>query len=205
MDERHQSQTKAQMRENDQRIAGLVTAALEGDASAFDALVREFERRAVAVSSRLLGNLEDGIDVSQEAFIRAHRSLHTLEQPGRFGAWLMRIVSNLALNYRRSRKRSAALSLDDMMADGADGEPANPAGRSESQPLEGALAGELKERIEGVIAELPEKQRLALVLFAMEGMPQKEVAEAMECSVELVKWNVFQARKTLKDQLKEYL
>jgi RNA polymerase sigma-70 factor (ECF subfamily) len=205
MDEQGRTPTQAQLAETGERIAGLVTAAVDGDSTAFDALVREFERRAVAVASRLLGNLEDGVDVSQEAFIRAHRSLHTLEQPARFGAWLMRIVSNLALNYRRSRKRSAALSLDDMMADGSDGEPANPAGRSDSQPLEGALAGELKGRIEAAIAELPEKQRMALVLFAMEGMPQKEVAEVMECSVELVKWNVFQARKTLKARLKEYL
>ena len=52
---------------------------------------------------------------------------------------------------------------------------------------------------------LPEKQRLALVLFSMEGLPQKEVAEIMECTVELVKWNVFQARKTLRENLAIHL
>ena len=59
--------------------------------------------------------------------------------------------------------------------------------------------------MEAAIAELPEKQRLALVLFSIEGLPQKEVAEILECSLELVKWNVFQARKHLREQLAEYL
>ena len=51
----------------------------------------------------------------------------------------------------------------------------------------------------------PEKQRLALVLFSVEGLPQKEVAEILECSVELVKWNVFQARKKLGALLEKFL
>ena len=55
------------------------------------------------------------------------------------------------------------------------------------------------------IARLPEKQRLSLILFAIEGLPQKEVADILECGVEAVKWNVFQARKKLKDELAEYL
>ena len=52
---------------------------------------------------------------------------------------------------------------------------------------------------------LPDQQRLALVLFAIEGMPQKEVAEILECSVEMVQWNVFQARKRLKEALADYM
>jgi RNA polymerase sigma-70 factor (ECF subfamily) len=52
---------------------------------------------------------------------------------------------------------------------------------------------------------LPEKQRLSLILFSIEGMPQKDVAEILDCSLELVKWNVFQARKKLKELLEEYL
>jgi len=59
--------------------------------------------------------------------------------------------------------------------------------------------------VEAAIAELPEKQRLSLVLSSVEGVPQKEVAEILDCSVELVKWNVFQARKTLKRVLAPYL
>jgi RNA polymerase sigma factor (sigma-70 family) len=53
--------------------------------------------------------------------------------------------------------------------------------------------------------QLPEKQRLALVMFTIEEMPQKAVAEALECSVEAVKWHVFQGRKKLRELLGDYL
>ena len=69
----------------------------------------------------------------------------------------------------------------------------------------GLLPAELKQAISEAMEQLPEKQRLALILFSVEGLPQKEVAEVLDCSVELVKWNVFQARKKLRVLLKEHL
>lgn len=66
-------------------------------------------------------------------------------------------------------------------------------------------ANETQDAITAAIEQLPEKQRMALILFAIEGIPQKEVAEILECSIEAVKWNVFQARKTLKESLSEFL
>ena len=69
----------------------------------------------------------------------------------------------------------------------------------------GPLPDELQAAINTALESLPDKQRLALVLFSVEGMPQKQVAEILECSVELVKWNVFQARQKLKVKLKEFL
>jgi RNA polymerase sigma-70 factor (ECF subfamily) len=64
---------------------------------------------------------------------------------------------------------------------------------------------EMGQRLQQALAELPEKQRLAIVMFTIEQMPQKEVAEALGCSVEAVKWHVFQGRKKLKELLKEHL
>jgi RNA polymerase sigma-70 factor (ECF subfamily) len=66
-------------------------------------------------------------------------------------------------------------------------------------------SSEMQTAIDEAIASLPEPQRLALVMFAIEGIAQKDVAEAMECSVEMVKWNVFQARKKLKELLAEHM
>ena len=67
-----------------------------------------------------------------------------------------------------------------------------------SQLLEGK---ELQEAIDRVLDTLPEKQRISLVLFAIEGWAQKDIADLLECSVENVKWNVFQARKKLREKL----
>lgn len=199
-----EEQQRPGISEAGRRDADLVARTLAGDATAFDDLIRTHERKAVAVASRMLGNLQDGLDVAQDAFLRAYRSLGTLKQPERFGPWLMRIVSNLSLNYRRSRKATSSMPVEDLLT-GESLSGSGPGPASTNTPDEAASTAELSERIEQAIAELPEKQRAALVLFAIEGLAQKEVAEVLECSVELVKWNVFQARKKLKKELAEFL
>ena len=65
--------------------------------------------------------------------------------------------------------------------------------------------GEMGRRLKEALAQLPEKQRLAIVMFTIDEMPQKDVAEALNCSVEAVKWHVFQGRKKLEELLKEHL
>ncbi|MGH7215563.1 MAG: RNA polymerase sigma factor, partial [Tepidisphaeraceae bacterium] len=87
----------------------LVGRTLGGERAAFDALVGKYQRQAVAVSYRLLGNTHDALEVTQDAFLKAFKSLDTLQKPEAFGGWLMRIVSNLSLNYRRSRRTRSQL------------------------------------------------------------------------------------------------
>jgi len=187
--------------------AELVRSARTGDTDAFAQLVRLYQRRAVSLAYRIVGNGEDAKDVSQDAFIRAYRNLGQLQDPSRFGSWLLRVVSNLSLNFRRSRKLRLAVSLDEGAAGSLDDR--NPvSGRPAVASLEdegGPLTDELRRAIDEAMEELPDKQRLALILFSVEGMPQKQVAEVLECSVELVKWNVFQARQKLKELLADYL
>jgi len=186
----------------------LVRQTLAGDRAAFDELVRRHQRQAVAVSYRLLGNAHDALEVSQDAFLKAYASLKTLQKPEAFGGWLMRIVSNLSLNFRRGRKSRRALPMDDLLGP-ADGGQVDAVGSEwtarDVDPHRVMESGELGERLQAALQELPEKQRLAIVLFTMQQMPQKEVAEALGCSVEAVKWHVFQGRKRLKELLKDYL
>src|SRR5882757_5654633 len=94
--------------------ADLVAKTLAGQRKAFDVLIERYQRQAVAVSYRLLGNTNDALEVTQDAFLKAYTSLKTLQKPVAFGGWLMRIVSSLSLNYRRSRKTRAQLPLDDL-------------------------------------------------------------------------------------------
>lgn len=184
----------------------LVCRAKAQDASAFGELVRRYQKRAVSVAYRLVGNSADASDVSQEAFVRAYRNLDQLEDASRFGPWLMRVVSNLSLNFRRSRASRPASSLDDAVLDGSEfrrpGAGLRLAGHDADQK---SRAGELEDALATAMEQLPDAQRLALILFSVEGMPQRDVAEILECSVELVKWNVFQARKKLKELLAEHI
>src|SRR5215203_3913474 len=96
----------------------LVEQTLAGKRQAFDDLIRRYQRQAVAVSYRLLGNSHDALEVTQDAFLKAYGSLDTLQKPEAFGGWLMRIVSNLSLNYRRSRRTRSQLPLDDLLGPG---------------------------------------------------------------------------------------
>lgn len=194
-------------KEHDSDEVKLVQRAQAGEAEAFADLVRRYQRRAVSVAYRLLGNIEDASDVSQDAFVRAYRSLSQLEDPARFGGWLMKVVTNLSLNFRRARSLRATAWLDDeALANVERLDPrTNLRAVSDSAGGDEALPEELHGAVTAALGQLPEKQRLALVLFSVEGLPQKEVAEILDCSVELVKWNVFQARKKLKDALAAWL
>jgi RNA polymerase sigma-70 factor (ECF subfamily) len=187
----------------------LVRFTLDGDRKAFDQLVRRYQRQAVAVSYRLLGNSQDAQEVTQNAFLKAFTSLTTLQSHEAFAGWLMRIVSNLSLNFRRGRKTRQALSLDEAVGSS---EPSSrqwiATGEStirDGNPLHRLQSEEMGQRLMEALNELPEKQRLAIVMFTIEQMPQKQVAQAMKCSVEAVKWHVFQGRKKLKELLKEHL
>jgi RNA polymerase sigma-70 factor (ECF subfamily) len=177
----------------------LVLQTRNGDRSAFDELIVRYQRPAVAVASRLLGNVHDAMEVTQDAFLNAFTNLATLRQAEAFGGWLMRIVSNLSLNFRRARKTRAALALDDLpgFAESISTPCANPFRRIESAEMGRVLCDALKH--------LSERQRTVIILFAIEQMPQKRVAETLGCSVEAVKWHVFQGRKKLRQALKDYL
>src|SRR3954451_10641598 len=188
----------------------LVGRANDGDRKSFDELIKRYQRQAVAVSYRLLGNSHGALEVTQDAFLKAYNSIKTLQKPGAFGGWLMRIVSNLSLNYRRSRKLRQQLPLDDCLGPSESGAVEGGAGASEwmardDDPLHGMESRELGAKLKEALAQLPEKQRLAIIMFTIEEMPQKQVAESLECSVEAVKWHVFQGRKKLKEILKDYL
>src|SRR3954454_7281920 len=171
----------------------LVNRVLGGDRGAFDDLIRKYQRQAVAVSYRLLGNMQDALEVTQDSFLKAYTSLATLQKPDAFGGWLMRIVSNLSLNYRRSRKIRSQLPLDDLLGPTASEQADSSTGGGsewmarDDDPVHALESREMGKRLQEALNQLPEKQRLAIVLFTIQEMPQKEVAEALGCSVEAVK------------------
>src|ERR1044071_8613848 len=142
----------------------LVVQANDGDRKAFDELIVRYQRQAVAVSYRLLGSSHDALEVTQDAFLKAFSSLATLQKPEAFGGWLMRIVSNLSLNYRRSRKtRKAQLPLDDLLGATEAGQ-SDAAGGSDwmaqsGDPVRRLESEEMGRRLQKAMAELPEKQR----------------------------------------------
>jgi RNA polymerase sigma-70 factor (ECF subfamily) len=179
-----------------------VVAAKTGDRAAFGNLALLYQRQCAAVAMRLLGNSHDAAELVQDALVSAFKNMGQLNQSERFGSWLLRIVSNMALNLRRARSKRPVISLDQAGGSGEAFANRIPGGEAPDKPLTSA---ELGAAIQRAIDNLPEKQRLALVMFAVNQLPQREVAEILNCSVEAVKWHVFMARKQLKKSLAGYL
>jgi len=177
----------------------LVRQTRNGDRSAFNELFVRYQRPAAAVAYRLLGNVHDAMEVTQDAFLKAFTNLPMLQQAEAFGGWLMRIVSNLSLNFRRARNTRAALALDELLAS------AESLATSNADPFHRLESAEMGRVLRNAMKHLSDRQRTAIILFTIERLPQKQVAQILGCSVEAVKWHVFQGRKRLREVLKDYL
>ena len=87
--------------------AAIINAVLKGDTNAYEYLVKEYEKNVYNLALRMTGNSEDAYDMSQEAFIKAYNSLGSFRGDSKFSVWLYRIVSNVCLDFLRSRNRGA--------------------------------------------------------------------------------------------------
>ena len=176
-------------------IERLVKASQAGDRGAFDELVRLYQRRAMQIAVRMLGNGNEAAEAVQSGFVKAYLNINKLREPKRFEAWFFRIIANTAISQRRAAKRRAEKIK---IAESYDGKKA-------LSPVENRIGEELKEAIQQAMLKLSKKEVQAIALFGIENLPRDEVAEIMGCSAEAVKWHVFKARQKLKVLLKEYL
>ncbi len=182
------------VREAADRDATLVERLKDGDTKALNELFERHRDAAYAVAYRLVGNADDALDVVQEAFIHVMRGIRSFRGQSAFRTWLYRIVTHAALDYRRYRAVRQTQSLDHENAR----EPAD-IGPARENPAEEAQTRDLREAILQALENVSEKNRAALVLYAIEGMSYKEVAEALGISVGTVMSRIFNARQRLKD------
>lgn len=172
--------------ENDQL---LVDRARLGDRHAFDLLVLKYQSRLLSLVNRLVSNQSDALDVLQDTFVKAYRSLHTFRSESAFYTWLYRIAVNTAKNHLASKlKESKDVSVDDE----ATGELS--VLQDFSAPDEEAGAEELQRAILHAIEQLPDDLKQALTLRELEGMSYDEIALAMNCPIGTVRSRIFRAR-----------
>lgn len=175
----------------------LITRFLRGDRSALEVLFVRYRETAYRVAYRLLGNEADALDAVQEGFIKALTHLRGFERRSSFKTWLLRIVSNAALDLGRSRGRREMLSFDTIDWQDQDAGPA-PSGFDPIQEVERA---DLRQALDAALAQLPEAQRRAFVLHVDGGLSYREVADIMKISIGTVMSRLFYARQKLKGML----
>ena len=170
----------------------LVIQARRGDAAAaraFAQLIARYEKIALALAYSTLGDASLAGDVTQDAFLRAWQRLDELQEPERFGAWLGRIVRNLALDARRSKRPAAS-------SDSAEFDP--PADDDPSRQVEDR---EMSDRIERALAMLDEQTRSAVVLRYYQNLSSRQIGEILEMSPAAIDMRLSRARAELKERL----
>jgi RNA polymerase sigma-70 factor (ECF subfamily) len=172
----------------------LVKLAVEGDASVREELFRRHFEMAHRVAFRLLGHEQDAMDAVQDGFLKA--ALHLSDFDGRSGfrTWLLRIVTNAALDSGRKRKRRTTLRLEDGMGDAAEDSDFD-------DPARGLHAQDLRAALNLALGRLSADTRATFVLFAEAGLTYKEIADAQNLPVGTVMSRLHYARHKLQEYL----
>lgn len=169
------------MGDGDEELAW-IQHCLQGDPTAFEPLVRRYQKRIHMLAFRMTGSLADAEDLAQEVFLQAFRQLHQFRRESRFSTWLHRIAVRhslhwLAKGHRRERLHQAWAEQVAPCRDFPD-----------------AVSGAVQE----ALLKLPPKQRATLVLTVYDGLSHAEAARILGCSETTVSWRVFAARVKLK-------
>jgi len=180
---------------NDHR---LVKRVLNGDKKSFDLLVLKYQQRVSAVLGRYNLSREEVMDITQETFIKAYRSMEKFRGDSKFYTWLYRIAINTAKNHLISKSRRPpdvdidVYEITSLL-------------KSTNGP-ESEFEGErLSEVVETAISKLPQDLKSAIIMREYEGMSYEDISAIMECPVGTVRSRIFRARESIDKEVKNII
>jgi RNA polymerase sigma-70 factor, ECF subfamily len=172
--------------------AATLEAAKTGDLAAFEMLMRQYERLVLVTALRLMGNLPDAQDVSQEVFLKLYRNLPKVDAAQSIAGWLYRVTVNAGRDLQRRKRPEWSVELaEDLPAGGMD-------------PQQAATGAERRRVLEMSLRMLPEKERAALVLRDLEGLSTEEVARVLGSSEATVRSQISKARVKVRGFVERY-
>ena len=175
----------------DETDSALVRQCQAGNKDAFGALVKRHAPRAVGTAALLLGNHDDALDASQQAFVRAWRSIKRFDGRASFYTWYSTILRNVCISLYRRRSRRKAVELPDN----------HPEPRPWADPELLAQKNEQARRIWRAIQQLPIKHREVIVMSHFQHLAYKEIAASLEVPIGTVMSRLHAARKSLREKL----
>jgi len=182
----------------------LVDRMRQGDDKAFEQIVHLYWDRIYSRVLQLLKNPQDAEEVTQDAFMRAHRGLGNFRGDAAFSTWLFQIATNLAHNrywYWWRRKRDSSLSLDQTIGQDSDTTLVDVLPSDAEGPGDEALTNELTRKVEECLPKLNKKHRDILALRIKDNMSYEEIAQTLEIRVGTVKSRIARARESLREKL----
>ena len=167
-----------------------------GSADAFEAIVNKYMKKAYFIALGFVGNREDALDLSQEAFFRAYYNINRLKSNRKFFPWFYQILKNLCFSHLRKKARRGEQSLDSFGADNV--------GIGASEEFDPGTIAEKKDnhiQVFKAIGKLNEKHREVIVLRHFQNLSYDQIAEALFCSKGTVMSRLYHARRKLKETL----
>lgn len=184
--------------------SALIERCKQGDLSAFDDLVRRYERQVFNFAYRMTGNYDDACDIASEAFVKVFNAIDSFRGDANFSTWLFRIVTNLYLDERKRSKAHMTIPLDeyiDLEENSVTRQIEDPA----PGPLERVQLSERSKALERAINSLPDYQRIMVTLYHTQGQSYEEIAEIVGLPIGTVKSRLNRARLALRDKLQPVL
>jgi RNA polymerase sigma-70 factor (ECF subfamily) len=181
-----------------------VREAQAGDREAFSRLVEKYRRKIYNLAYGMLGNREDALDMTQEAFLKAYRSLAGFRGGSDFYTWLYRITYNQVIDHYRKEGRKQHVEYDDTYVHPNE-ESIRTSPSSHFQPGKALAEKELRRVIMDAIQSLPKPQRAVIVLREIEGLSYEEIAASLGVRKGTVMSRLHYARQRLQEILRPYL
>ncbi len=173
----------------------------KGDTSAFELLVRRYQKPLINYIHRFINDYHRAEDLSQETFLRVFKSASRYKPTASFKSWLYTIATNLCRNEIRNRSRRNTCSFEELVKEGED--VYHTEIMRDTRYLPDVLLEKKEQRqiIRKTLAQLPDNQRIALTLVTYQDLRYEEVAEILGCSVGAVKALIHRARQKMKKLL----
>ena len=185
----------------DDSDVALMALVATGDHAAFRRLVERHQHAVVGTMAKMLGDPVEAEDLAQLVFLRVWKNAGRYQATAKFTTWLFTVARNLVFNETRRRGRKREVSIEEREASGI----AHSSTAPDARPDQELLDSELCAAIDQAITELPENQRLAVVLRRYQDLPYEEIAVVLKTSAASVKSLLFRARETLRQRLAAYL
>ena len=178
----------------------LIRKAKQGDMLAFEELILKHEKIVYNLALRMMNHSEDAMDISQEVFLKAYRSLANFDERAAFSTWLYRITHNTCIDEIRKRKGKQTYSLEEDL-ESEDGSMQRQVADDGDTPEESLMRKEQKSEILRALDTLSEEHKAAIILRDVKGMSYEEIAEILELSLGTVKSRINRARNQLKTEI----
>jgi len=175
-----------------------------GDVSAFDHLILKYRERLFSIIYNLTSNREDAADLTQEAFIKAFRSINRFKGKSSFFTWLYRIAVNATLTHLKRNRLRRFFSFENINEEVGHSEIVE-ALAERTNADKSTLLHELQEKLNEALHKLSPKHRAVVVLFEIEGLSHQEISEVVGCSVGTVRSRLHYAKQQLQAYLQDYL